>query len=179
MDRPSITVPLVRFVGIGGHVEPGESWGEAALREAREEAGLEVSLVAPEATYLLDDDGTVTDISTMLDWPDCPRPWFIWSVDQGLGRVPQEHAFHLLTAAFAAVVPDDVEPRPLAEMPAIVAVSEAHLRRGAGQPVCLGDLLADGAHIWESTAIPRPALLVPAGSAQGYVLLLTHHAFRA
>jgi 8-oxo-dGTP pyrophosphatase MutT (NUDIX family) len=179
MDRPSITVPLVRFVGIGGHVEPGESWGEAVLLEAREEAGLEVSLVAPEATYLLDDDGTVTDISTMLDWPDCPRPWFIWRAAQSLGRVPQEHTRHLLTAAFSAVVPDDVEPHPLSEMPAIVAISEAHLRRAAEQPVRLGDLLADGAHIWESTAVPRPALLDPAGSARGYAVLLTQHASRA
>ncbi len=176
MDRPSISVPLVRFVGIGGHVEPGESWGEAVLREAREEAGLEVSLIAPEATYLLDDDGTVSDISAELDWPDHPSPYFIWSATYGSGPPSQERARHLVTAAFLATVPDDVEPRPLAEMPALLAVGEMHLCRPASEPIPLRDLLADGAHIWESTAVPRSALLIPGGSAQWYAALLIHRA---
>lgn len=178
-DQSSAIVPLVRFVGIGGHVEAGESWRQAVLREAREEAGLEVSLVAPAATYLLDDDDTVIDVSAKLDWPDSPRPCFIWRAAQGLERPSREHAAGLLTAAFAAVAPDDVKPHPLAEVPAILAVSETQLRRAAEQPVCLRDLLADGARIWESAPIPRSTLLVPAGSAHGYAVLLIHHAARA
>ena len=178
-DRSSAIVPLVRFVGIGGHVEAGESWRQAVLREAREEAGLEVSLVAPQATYLLGDDDTVIDVSAELDWPDSPRPCFIWRAAQDLERPSPEHAVRLVTAAFSAVGPDDVEPRPLAEIPAIVAISDTQLRRAAARPVCLRDLLADGARIWESAPIPRSALLVPAGSALGYAVLLIHHASHA
>ena len=172
----SASVVFAHLIGIGGHVEPGESWGEAVLREAREEAGLTVSLAACGTTYLFSDDGAVSDISARLDWPDGPRPWFIWSMFPGFEPTPQVRLRHLLTAVFAAVVPDDVEPHPGSEVPAIIAVSEAHVRRAVGQPACLGELMADGARIWESTTVPRSALLVPAGSAYWYAMLLAKHA---
>jgi diadenosine hexaphosphate hydrolase (ATP-forming) len=36
-----------------GHIEPGESVGEAAVREVREEAGVEALVVAPLGTFTL------------------------------------------------------------------------------------------------------------------------------
>jgi len=166
---------LARFVGIGGHLEAGETWAEAVRREAAEEAGLDVTLLSSEVTYLLRDDGMVQDISTTLDWPDPPRPSFIWSAVFRFGRPPHEHVRHFVNAVFLATVPDDAEPCPIAEMPAIVALSEAQLHRAAVHPISLGDLLADGARIWESVSIPHSTLMAPAGSAQWYAVLLARH----
>jgi 8-oxo-dGTP pyrophosphatase MutT (NUDIX family) len=166
--------PLVRFVGIGGHLEPGETWTEAVRREAMEEAGLHVSLRSPEETYLLRDDGTVQDITSTLEWPDSHRPFFVWSAQFHFGRPPNDQVRHFVNAVFVASVPDDAQPRPAAEMPAILALSEAQLRQAAAHPVPLIDLLAGGAAIWESGTIPRSTRLVPGGSAQWYAALLDH-----
>ena len=51
-----------KIVGLGGHVEPGESPAEAAAREVKEEAGLHV---APEAL--------VEVAHVMFLFPVCPR----------------------------------------------------------------------------------------------------------
>jgi 8-oxo-dGTP pyrophosphatase MutT (NUDIX family) len=165
---------IARFVGIGGHLEPGETWTEAVCREALEEAGLRVSLRSPRHTYLLRDEGAVQDISETLEWPDSPRPLYIWSAQFRFGRPPNEHSRHFVNAVFLGDVPDDARPYPAAEMPAILAVSEAQLRQAALRPVPLDNLLADGATIWELETIPRSAGLVPAGSAQWYASLLDH-----
>lgn len=165
---------LARFVGIGGHLEPGETWVQAVRREALEETNLAVSLVSPERTYLLRDNGSVEDITVALDWPDPPRPCFIWSAVYRFGRPPNERTRHFVNAVFCAVAPDDAEPCPAAEMPAIIALTEGQLRRTAVAPVSLGDLLTGGATVWASKPIPRSTLLAPGGSAQWYAALLTH-----
>jgi 8-oxo-dGTP pyrophosphatase MutT (NUDIX family) len=166
--------PLARFVGIGGHLEPGETWAKAVCREAVEEAGLHVSLRQPEQTYLLRESDMVRDVTSSLEWPDPPRPLFVWSAQFRFGRPPNERARHFVNAVFLADVPDEVCPRPLAEMPAIVALSEGQVLQTAAQPVLLGDLLTGGATIWESTTLPRSAQMVPGGSAQWYASLLAH-----
>ena len=164
--------PLTRFVGIGGHLEPGETWGEAVRREAIEEASLHVSLCQPERTYLLREGDRAQDITLALEWPDPPRPLFIWSAHFFFGRPPNEHARHFVNAVFLADVPDAANPCPTAEMPAVLALSEAQLLQAAVRPVLLSDLMAGGAILWESEAIPRAARLIPGGSAQWYAVLL-------
>jgi 8-oxo-dGTP pyrophosphatase MutT (NUDIX family) len=172
--RNGIGGHVVRFVGIGGHLEPGETWTEAVHREALEEAGLHVSLRQPERTYLLREGSAAQDISATLEWPDPPGPLYIWSAQFRFGRPPHDHVRHFVNAVFLAHVPDDAQPRPRAEMPAILAVSEAQLRRAAAHPMPLADLLAGGATIWESETIPRSTRLTPGGSAQWYAALLDH-----
>jgi len=165
---------LARFVGIGGHLEPGETWGEAVRREALEEADIRASLCWPEKTYLLQDGGVVQDVTSVLEWPDPPRPCFVWSAQFRFGRPPNEHLRHFVNAVFEATVPDDVQPRPAAEMQAILALSEAQLRQAANQPLRLDELLRGGARLWEVETIPRSARLHPAGSALWYLKLLEH-----
>jgi 8-oxo-dGTP pyrophosphatase MutT (NUDIX family) len=165
--------PLARFVGIGGHLEPGETWGQAVCREALEEADVQISLCSPQATYLLREGGVVEDVTTSLTWPDTPRPLCIWSARYRFGRPPNVHERHFVNAVFEATAPEEAQPRPAAEMPAILALSEGQLR-AAAQPVSLEHLLAGGAAIWETVPIPRSIRLHPGGSAEWYVVLLQH-----
>jgi 8-oxo-dGTP pyrophosphatase MutT (NUDIX family) len=166
--------PVARFVGIGGHLEPGETWTEAVRREALEEAALQVSLQRPERTYVLREGDAPQDITSSLEWRDPPRPFFVWSAQFRFGRPPNQHVRHFVNAVFKASVPDDARPCPVGEMPALLVISEGQLRRAAASPVVLGDLLAEGATIWQSEAIPRALQLTPAGSAQWYAVLLAY-----
>ena len=75
---------------------------------------------------------------------------------------------------FLASVPDAASPHPVAEMPAILALSEARLLQTTACSVPLCELLAGGAAIWESEPIPRSAQMIPGGSAQWYAVLLEH-----
>ena len=165
---------LARFVGIGGHLEPGETWSEAVCREAVEEADLCVSLRSPVQTYLLQDGGVVQDVTPVLEWPNLPRPLFVWSARFRFGRPPNEHVRHFVNAVFEAVAPDEVQPRPAAEMPAILALSEAQLRQTTTGALALEDLLDGGAMIWSSTTVLQSIRLLPGGSAQWYAVLLDH-----
>lgn len=110
----------------------------------------------------------------MLDWPDLPRPRFIWSATYRFGRPPNEQVRHFINAVFLAAAPDNTEPSPAAEVSAIIALTESQLCLATAQPVPLADLLADGAAIWESEPIPRATLLEPGGTAQWYAALLLH-----
>jgi len=159
---------LAHIMGIGGHVEAGEGWGEAVRREAQEEAGLAVDLLSPAETWLLRDDGTVQDITPALTWPDAPRPLFIWCAVLRFDAPPDEQERHFINAVFEATLPDDVEPHPAAEVPALLALSEAQLRQAAVHPISLGTLLKGGARIWTSSPIPRTTLTAPLGTAQWY-----------
>jgi 8-oxo-dGTP pyrophosphatase MutT (NUDIX family) len=166
--------PLARLLGIGGHLEPGETWAEAVCREAREEASLDVSLCAPDSTYLLLEGSTVQDITSRLAWDAPPRPLFVWSARFRFGRPPHEQERYFVNAVFEAKVPDDTEPRPAAEIPAILALEARQLREAAIDAPTLGDLLAEGAMLWTSKELPRRVRLLPGGSAQWYVVLLQY-----
>jgi 8-oxo-dGTP pyrophosphatase MutT (NUDIX family) len=163
---------LAHFVGIGGHLEAGEDWGQAVRREAQEEAGVEIDLQAPAETWLLRDDDAPQDITADLSWPDAPRPLFIWSAAFRFGPPSDEQVRHFVNAVFEATLPDDVEPHPAAEMPAILALSEAQLHQAAIHPIPLKALLEDGARIWTSTPFPYTILVAPRGTAQWYTVWL-------
>lgn len=163
---------LAHFAGIGGHLEAGESWVEAVRREAQEEAGVAVDLLSPDETWLLQEGNAPQDITATLAWPDAPRPLLIWSAVFRFGAPPNEQARHFVNAVFEATLPDDVEPHPAAEMPAILALDGAQLRQTASAPILLGTLLDGGARIWEAGPVPRRTLMAPLGTAQWYVAWL-------
>jgi 8-oxo-dGTP pyrophosphatase MutT (NUDIX family) len=70
---------FIRVGGVGGGQEPGETVVECALREAREELGVDVELVSSPRTYIDDLDGHVraarcTDPMRPLVFWSTPRP---------------------------------------------------------------------------------------------------------
>ncbi|MFG3338572.1 NUDIX domain-containing protein [Glycomyces sp. NPDC048151] len=60
--------------GVGGGMEPGEDPWECALREAREELGVPVRLVAADRTYLHD---IATDTLRQARTGDAPAPFIV------------------------------------------------------------------------------------------------------
>lgn len=162
------------FVGIGGHVEEGESWVQAVRREALEEAAVACDLQKPLQTWLVRQDGSVRDISDVLDWPDPPRPLFVWSAPIEMYELSQVNLSPFVNAVFEAVLPDEVEPAPAAEMPALLALSYDQLCQAAAGPVRLHELLANGALIYEAAPVSRQAYMRPQGSAWWYTVLLSH-----
>ncbi len=162
---------IAKLIGIGGHVEVGETWTQAVRREAQEEAGLEVTLIEPERTLFFDSEGPARDISAQLDCPP-PRPLFIWSAVFRFGRPPREKSPHFVNPVFLAAAPDDVEPDPGMEVPGILGLSKAQLERASKCPTTLGDLLADGALFWSAQAVTPETWIEPAGSAWWYGVYL-------
>jgi 8-oxo-dGTP diphosphatase len=128
-----------KIVGLGGHVEPGESPAEAAAREAKEESGLDVPLAAltraAHVTFLFPSHPSWdmdVDIFTATDWSGEPseseeiRPqWFpvddlpygqMW--DDAPRWLPRVLSGERLRATFSyaadneTVIAEDVTPLP-------------------------------------------------------------------
>lgn len=168
---------VARLIGIGGHVEAGETWAQAVVREAQEEAGLSVTLLEPGRTLLFRGhdagrDMAAQDITAELDCSP-PRPLFIWSAVFRFGRPPHEKSPHFINPVFLAAAPDDAEPNP-GEVPGILALSEGQLRQAMNCPMTIADLLADGARFWSAQAVPLGTWLEPSGSAQWYQAFQDH-----
>lgn len=169
--RDAGSTEIARLIGIGGHLEPGESWAQAVQREALEEAGLRVTLIEPQRTLLLGDGGLMRDITAQLDCPS-PRPLFIWSAMFRFGRPPHERAPHFLNPVFLARVADADEPHPGMEVPGILALTQSQLIRAVEHPPTLQALLDDGARLWSAQSIPLDTLIEPSGSAWWYTAYL-------
>jgi len=169
--RDTDNAQIARLIGIGGHLEPGESWAQAVQREALEEAGLRVTLVEPQRTLLLRDDSPPQDITGRLVCPP-PCPLFIWSAIFRFGRPPHERAPHFLNPVFLAHADADDEPHPGMEVPGILALTQKQLIQATAHPPTLQALLDDGAHLWSAQPISLNTLIEPSGSARWYVTYL-------
>lgn len=98
---------------VGGGMEAGETAWETAVREAREETGLDVDLVAADVTYAYDrESGALTEVGCV----DRPAPYSLsrWAVDDpttpyqpGLPVGPYAYAATFLAEADGDPVPGD------------------------------------------------------------------------
>ncbi len=115
--RPPIITPsrtLINLTGVGGWLEPGESFSGAAMRETTEETGVSVRLLDLHDTLIIHDPNTIEDVCIVGE----VGPAAI--VYCRMGTPP----FDPWSEDYDAVVPVTVYAGVLSDRPAVVAPDE-------------------------------------------------------
>jgi hypothetical protein len=155
--------PDVRaFVGIGGHLAAGESWGQAVEREAWEEACCPISLGDSAITYWCRQGVAPRPIA--YRWREPSRPLLVWTATFRLRRGPQLQRIPvtIVTAVFRAAALGD--PLPCTEMPALLLMDHRMLLDTYAAPRPIDELLAHGAQVIGECPAPG-TLIAPGGTA--------------
>ncbi len=160
--RDGTTVALL--TGIGGKVEPGETYRQCALREAQEEIGATPRLVAFRKTFLIDETG----LSGTATVPDNPLAV--------VTRPVPGHAERLRVHLFGASLAQ--EPEPIENLRHLLLIPPAELGRvSADQPPLCAILAAGGRVISRDPAeCPPEARLRFVDSPETYVPYLAPRA---
>jgi len=163
----------LRYIGIGGHQDPGETWAETVTREALEEAGCRIELMdaGPTQECLL--DGRLQPLA--LVWNEPVRPWFVW---RDCFDLPNRHGSGTVSVPFLGLAFRARAILPLApgaEIPALLGLRPAQITRSLTHSTTLDQLLAEGARLWEAELIPREATLRPTGTARFFAALLARY----
>ncbi len=156
---------IAAFVGIGGHLDPGERWADAVTREALEEAGCAISLGDSPVTYLCRQDRVPRPIA--YSWTEPHRPLLVWTATFNLRRGPeaQRVPVRMVTVVFRAAALG--RPAPGAEIQALLLMDHDALLRTFHKPRPLGELLGQGVEL-RGQPLPPDRLLAPGGSAYFY-----------
>lgn len=153
------------FVGIGGHLDPGESWSQAVTREALEEACCPIALGDSPITYWCRPACAPRPI--VYRWQEARRPLLVWTARFELRRGPERKRVPvtIVSSVFRAAALN--RPAPNAEIAALILMDAATLLYTFAAPRPAGELLARGAQII-GAALPPETLLAPGGSAYFY-----------
>lgn len=156
---------IAAFVGIGGHLDPGEQWAAAAAREAFEEAGCAISFGDSPVTYLCQQDHVPRPIA--YSWSEPHRPLLVWTATFHLRRGPQAQRVPvcLVTVVFRAAALG--RPAPGAEIQTLLLMDHDTLLCTFHEPRPLGELLGRGAALL-GQPLPPDSLVAPGGSAYFY-----------
>jgi 8-oxo-dGTP pyrophosphatase MutT (NUDIX family) len=153
------------FVGIGGHLDPGERWVDAVVREAIEEANCSISLGDSPVTYLCRQDRLPCPIA--YSWKEPHRPLLVWVATFDLRRGPEQRRVPvtLVTTVFRAAAL--AQPEPGAEIRALLLMDQEALLHTYQRPRPLDELLDRGARLIGNPP-PSGTLVAPGGSAYFY-----------
>ena len=139
----------VCYEGIGGGVNPRESFEDAARRECVEETGCEAELISAKTTYVLDDVRGVFAESGSQE----PSPLMVWRKKLVGGK-------RLLACTYLAHVKGS--PRPMAEVPALLCTPSWEVLRRATPTI--QEILDNGAVLVETQRVSRKAVVRPWGT---------------
>jgi hypothetical protein len=161
------------FVGIGGHLDPNESWCAAVTREAAEEACCEVLLQDSPQTYLCRQGEEPQAL--YYSWAESSRPLLVWLATFRLARGPQRvlTEVNFVNAVFRASALR--APVPAAEMTSLVMMDQPTLLATYASPRRADELCARGCQFLGEAPAPD-TLLAPGGTAYFYAQWLTWQA---
>ena len=132
---------VAAFTGIGGHLDPGERWTQAVVREALEEACCPVSLGDSAVTYFCEQERTPVPIA--YRWAEAYRPLLVWRAVFNLRRGPNRERVPvtMVNAVFRAgrVGPPGPVRRDVRPIPGGSGDPLAHLCRTASVGRVVGD----------------------------------------
>ena len=151
---------MISFTAIGGHVEEGESFKEATLREIQEETGTTAIIQNSHETLFVTaevQEAPVFDFQIktieLVNIVDEPRPYLLY--------LAQRKTDTLGVVVYKGYFQSD--PIPQMEVPALLYLPPDVLIK---TPMKLTNLLSSGAKIKEQLdEIPREAIIYPFGSA--------------
>ncbi|MGD9146699.1 MAG: NUDIX hydrolase [Anaerolineae bacterium] len=157
------------YAGIGGHREDGEDWLACAHREALEEVGTDVELLASPVTWYLPHDGSARQVEVT----DRPRPLALYEMIHPPGT-PHAGALYRIVVYQAQL---QSLPRRLAEdeVQAVIALTREQVICGPERRPTLADLLDGGARIVaQAEPVDRGIRLYPLGTACALAHILRH-----
>ncbi len=156
---------VAAFTGIGGHLDPGETWSGAVVREAMEEACIPVALGDSAVTYFCREAAAPQPLA--YRWAEPVRPLLVWMAVFHLVRGPDRvrKPVTMVNAVFRAAALG--QPRPSAEMYALILLDPDTLLHAYAEPRPLGELIARGAQVIGQT-LPPETPVAPGGSAFFY-----------
>jgi len=140
MIGPDQTGEALGVVRLGGHIEPGETPWQCAVREVREEASLEIEALAPPATLRLQEDQL------------SPVPW-----EEPTGPPPTVFTGRAVYSLARTAGP----PRPQAEARGLLLLSHEEVLELASSEMTLGEYLAAGGRAILRDDLPELPLELP------------------
>lgn len=148
MFGPSDAHDSYGVVRLGGHREGQETALACALREAREEAGIEVALSQPKTTYYMQSGDSVPFVAATGE-AGRYRPLLL---SGGSPTTPHSATFMGTTASV---------PRPCGETQGIILLTGAEIHLVCAGTVELGENIAAGARAIERLDMKHHERLVP------------------
>lgn len=149
-------------VRLGGHVEPGESPDQAAVREAFEEARTRVAITPSRTTFRYEEREAAIDLVPTTWGAGPPAPLLLADMtDSGVNG---------LSVTYLAESFD--EPTPAAETQALAFLTVAEVRAVADSSISLGDLIESGGVVKDPSGLPRHLPLRPHGQMRALSILL-------
>ncbi|MFX1298213.1 MAG: NUDIX domain-containing protein [Promethearchaeota archaeon] len=140
---------VITYTAVGGNLEREETFVESALREAREELGVEVTIKSAINTLFFDFE---TKEKKFVKLNETINPAIIYNkILPGNDK--------LAVCTFIAYLKN--VPKPSMEVPALLLLKEEQLFEDKS----LRTLLEEGAEILEQRPIPRNAIMRPFGTA--------------
>jgi 8-oxo-dGTP pyrophosphatase MutT (NUDIX family) len=130
--------------GVGGGMEPGEDIWDCALREAREELGVPVRLIASERTYLHDID---TDELREARTDDVPAPFIVQRFKNDHPFTPFRPDLPAGPFTYFCMFLAEFEEEPVAFTP-----DDPDIAALVWLPLNAGSLIADGTTFADLTA---------------------------
>jgi len=153
------------FSGIGGHVEVGESFVDAALREAIEEIGTEVELLSSEKTYYLKHTGQIIGLS--LD--EEITPLMIYEMVHPKGTPKEGKLYYIVI--FIAEFKGDIGELDPQEVSAILGLKKEQIMEYVDKMVSIEKILEQGGVVIRGK-ISAGTILFPLGTAAAFGKLL-------